>query len=263
MNVARTPILMYHEVTDEEPLPEEVLSSWTVTPEGFAAHLDALDRAGYAGVSVSRWLAEREDAPTTRRPVVITFDDGFRGSARSAIPMLAERGWSATFFIISGRMAHPSYAKPADWRRAAEAGMEIASHTATHPFMAVLDDVAARRELRDSRLALEEAAQTRVTGFSWPNGDAHPRGRALLEEAGYAWAADSRPAFATRRASRWALPRLPVRRWHDTEGLLRLLDEGWARRARLAALYEFKRIARAALGRRRYAALQKRALKDV
>jgi len=101
-----------------------------------------------------------------------------------------------------------------------------------------------------------------VTGFSWPNGDAHPRGRRLLAEAGYAWAATSRPAFAGNGTDRWALPRLPVRAWHDAGGLARLLDTGLPNRARMAAAYEAKRTARRLLGRARYARLQARAVRD-
>jgi len=164
-----TPILMYHEVTAASPLPEEALASWTVAPDRFREHLEALAAAGYTGVSVSRWLEGRAAPPAAGRAVVITFDDGFRGNVEHAIPALAERGWTATFFVISGRMTHASYADAADWRAAAEAGMEVASHTATHPFMAVLDVETSRRELLESRCALEDLSLIHILLAVRPN----------------------------------------------------------------------------------------------
>lgn len=258
-----TPILMYHEVTEAGRLPEEVLASWTVTPEQFREHLAMLAGAGYTGVSAAQWLHTRQRRAPGLRPVVLTFDDGFRGNVDHAIPALLERGWTATFFVISGRMGRPSYAAPEDWRAAAAAGMDIASHTATHPFMAVLDVHEARRELTESRAALEDATGAPVVGFSWPNGDAHPRGRGLLTEAGYTWAATSRAAFAAPRTDRLALPRLPVRAWHDAEALAALLGAGRLRRTRMAAAYAAKQLGRRCLGRARYARIQSRIVGDV
>ena len=248
-----TPILMYHEVTGASLLPDEVVASWTVTPGQFDAHMAMLAEAGYTGMSVARWLAVRDASPSEVRPVVLTFDDGFRGNVEHVIPALCERGWTATFFVISGRMGHPSYAEAPDWRAAVAAGMDVASHTATHPFMAVMDAAAALREMADSRAALEDATGGRIQGFSWPNGDAHPRGRRLLVKSGYTWAATSRAAFATGRTDRLALPRLPVRAWHDADALAGLLSAGRIGRARMAAAYEAKQMARRLLGRARYA----------
>ena len=91
--------LMYHEVTADDPLPEEALASWTVAPDSFAAHLDALEHAGFTGMSVSRWLEARETIATGARPVVLTFDDGFKSNYLVAEKVLKRRGIEAVFFV--------------------------------------------------------------------------------------------------------------------------------------------------------------------
>lgn len=251
-----TPILMYHEVGEAGTGPDSPVASWTVAAVRFREHLAALSDAGYTGMSIENWLDWRNNASGGLKPVVITFDDGYRGNVENALPALLERGWSATFFVISGRMGCDEYANPDAWRDAAKLGMDIASHTASHPFLGVMNAKAVRAELLDSRLALEEATGGPVHGISWPNGDPPAGGTALARECGYVWTATSRAAFAGPSTSRLALPRLPVRTWHDPSGLLALIDTSSSHRMRLAVAYWAKRAARAALGRKRYAQLQ-------
>ena len=257
-----TPILMYHELTPSGVPPNGVIASWTVSPAQFQAHLAMLSDAGYIGMSVSRWLAARDNLPAGVKPVVMTFDDGFRGNLEFAIPALHDRGWTGTFFVISGKMGAEAYADASDWRAAAEAGMDIASHTVTHPYAGALSPADLRAELLDSRLALENAVGGPVNGFSWPNGDA-PRGcRKMLLDCGYSWAATSRAAFAGCGSNPLSLPRLAVRAWHDPEAFGKLLDSSLGHRLQMAAMYRAKRLARALLGRRRYSRLQMKAIGD-
>lgn len=251
-----TPILMYHEVGEAGSTPDGPVASWTVTAQQFRTHLAALADAGFTGMSIESWLERRQSDAAELKPVVISFDDGYAGSVENAIPALQEIGWTGTFFVISGRMGLADYATAAAWRAASEAGMDIASHTATHPFLGALGPEAVRAELNDSRVALQEATGRTILGISWPNGDPPAGGTAMALECGYKWTATSRAGFATRRTSPLSLPRLPVRAWHDTDGLLALVDSAPVHRCRLAAAYWVKRAARAALGRERYAQIQ-------
>ncbi|HOC32321.1 MAG TPA: polysaccharide deacetylase family protein, partial [Armatimonadota bacterium] len=90
---------MYHEVQDPARPNPSAPPSWTVDIDSFRQQMERLRSAGYTGMSVSRWLAER---PIQRcRPVVLTFDDGLRGNIDHALPVLLEMGWTATFFITT------------------------------------------------------------------------------------------------------------------------------------------------------------------
>jgi peptidoglycan/xylan/chitin deacetylase (PgdA/CDA1 family) len=253
-----TPILMYHEVGEPGMFPEGAVPSWTVAPHQFRDHLAMLADEGYMGLSVPRWLAMRGTPPPGWKPVVITFDDGYRGNVENAIPALLDRGWSATFFVVSGRMTWDAYARAADWSAAAGAGMDVESHTLTHPFLGALPLEEVLRELVESRSALEAVAGCPVRGLSWPNGDAPRGGLALLSGCGYDWAATSRPAFGMAGSDARSLPRLAVRAWHDAAGLERLVDRGMAHRLRMDVMYRAKRLGRGILGRKRYADLQRR-----
>ncbi|MEO5989052.1 MAG: polysaccharide deacetylase family protein [Candidatus Eisenbacteria bacterium] len=79
-------------------------------------------------------------------------------------------------------------------RRAAEAGHEIASHTWSHPIrFAGLPVADQRRELADSKSALEAASGNEVVGFRAPNFDMNDSVVPRLAEAGYRYDASAYP----------------------------------------------------------------------
>jgi peptidoglycan/xylan/chitin deacetylase (PgdA/CDA1 family) len=81
-----------------------------------------------------------------------------------------------------------------DWhgvRSLHEAGMEIASHTVTHPILARAPQAAVEHELMESKRALEAAIAAPVDGFAYPNGgesDFTTAHAAALSRLGYAYA---------------------------------------------------------------------------
>jgi peptidoglycan/xylan/chitin deacetylase (PgdA/CDA1 family) len=97
---------MYHEVT-ETPHPR--FAKYSVTRKAFAAQMRWLALAGYTTIDLATLLAHRRNgAALPRRPIVITFDDGFRDCAAHAAPALADHGFSATFFLVAGLMGSSS-----------------------------------------------------------------------------------------------------------------------------------------------------------
>jgi peptidoglycan/xylan/chitin deacetylase (PgdA/CDA1 family) len=93
-------------------------------------------------------------------------------------------------------------------------GMNIGSHTMTHPNLpnAGLED--AKLEIVGSKRTLEEHLDAPVTMFSYPNGGADrymtPDVAALVREAGYVAATTSRNAFAGAGSDLFALERVQV-----------------------------------------------------
>ena len=91
----QVPILMYHH------LSEDVTNSEMVSPEQFEAQIRALAEAGYTGISfdeLQAYVLRGELLP--EKPVVITFDDGYRSNYTLAYPILQKYGMKATIFAI-------------------------------------------------------------------------------------------------------------------------------------------------------------------
>jgi peptidoglycan/xylan/chitin deacetylase (PgdA/CDA1 family) len=75
-----------------------------------------------------------------------------------------------------------------NWRQAremADAGVEIGSHTLTHPILTGLGDARLREEVAQSRDRIQNALGRKVETFCYPNGDYDLRTQREVARAGY------------------------------------------------------------------------------
>ena len=101
---ARIPILMYHHLADTgEP-------GSTISAETFESHIKALIDGGYTAVSFEELRGYVLDgAPLPKRPVAITFDDGYRSVYEIAFPILRKYNTKATAFIVGVLQGESTY----------------------------------------------------------------------------------------------------------------------------------------------------------
>lgn len=87
--------------------------------------------------------------------------------------------------------------------------VEIASHSVNHPILALLEPLAQRDEIENSRRCLEAITGARsVTGFSYPNGSFSEQTRQLVAELGYEYACASQQGVVRNGLDLYSLPRL-------------------------------------------------------
>jgi peptidoglycan/xylan/chitin deacetylase (PgdA/CDA1 family) len=211
-------VLMYHSVERYDHDPFRV----TVRPERFTRQLAWLRRAGWRGVAV-RDLVERRG---TERLVGLTFDDGYADFVTEAMPVLARFGFTATVFVLAGRLGGDNtWDRPGprkalmtagDVRRAADAGMEIGSHGLLHRPLPELDEAALSDEVGASRAALAALSGQTVSGFCYPYGRVGAREVEAVRSAGYGYAC---AVGCSTLDSRFAMRRVFV---GDRDGGLRL-----------------------------------------
>jgi peptidoglycan/xylan/chitin deacetylase (PgdA/CDA1 family) len=183
-------VLMYHSIGPCHDDPYQV----TVSPRRFAAQLALLSRLGLRGCSLRELLTEPGPGK-----VGLTFDDGYRDFATTALPLLTAHGFGATVYALAGRLggdngfeaAGPR--KPlltaAELRAVAAAGVEIGSHGLLHRHLTSLSEAELEAEVVESRAVLEDRLQVPVTGFCYPYGDCGPRELEAVSVAGYAYGA--------------------------------------------------------------------------
>ncbi len=173
--------------------------------------------------------------------VAVSFDDGNRSDADIAFPALQERGLTATFFALAGRLDDPASLSPADLRELRGAGMRIGSHGWHHMSWRGLTDADAQRELVDARAALAEAAGTAITEAALPLGQYDRQTLTRLRAASYR-AVYTSDRFAARDGA-WLRPRHSVTA-HDTPESVRRIaaSRGGLRAARNALASAVKRV---------------------
>jgi peptidoglycan/xylan/chitin deacetylase (PgdA/CDA1 family) len=98
-----------------------------------------------------------------------------------------------------------------DWRQAremADAGVEIGSHTLTHPILTGLSDGRLREEISQSRERIQSAIGRKVETFCYPNGDYDLRAQCEVARAGYQFAVTTEVGLNGRRSDPLALRRI-------------------------------------------------------
>jgi peptidoglycan/xylan/chitin deacetylase (PgdA/CDA1 family) len=207
-------ILTYHAVEAGPP-------PLCIEPSLFRSHLDCLQAGGARTLTLSELAAAVRARRVPPRSVAITFDDGFESIAKTAAPMLAERGQSATVFCVAGHLGAendwPTQPPAAPRRRLAdppmlaelaEAGHEIGSHGMEHFPLGQASEERAAVELVDSKRELERAIGVPVRSFALPYGERPTTaGRAQLR-ATYSAACAGGMRRVTAEADVFELPRV-------------------------------------------------------
>jgi peptidoglycan/xylan/chitin deacetylase (PgdA/CDA1 family) len=203
-------VLTFHRVAP--PATAAALPDFILSPAVFAAELRRLARSGYRPVSEADLLrALYQGAPLPRRPVLLTFDDGYVDDVKTVLPLLELRGWPASFFVITGRVGLPEFLTWPQIQQLDLAGMDVGSHTVDHVALANLRPRARDRELRASREALEEHLGHPVDWFAYPYGSYDAATVRAVRRAGYLLAFTTDPRFELCAATPWSEPRLTVR----------------------------------------------------
>jgi peptidoglycan/xylan/chitin deacetylase (PgdA/CDA1 family) len=211
---------MYHLVSDEV---RPSFDGYTVTPTQFAAQVRTLSRLGACSISPEDLrAAHQEGRSLPPRPVVITFDDGFRDCLRHAAPVLHEAGLRATMYVVAGLLGktsrwlapegltHLPLISSAEARELEQAGIECQSHSLSHPRLAELDTADITRELSLSRSVLEDELGHPVRHLAYPHGSYDARVQAEAREAGYLTGCTTRPGKAVAYDDVLAVPRVKV-----------------------------------------------------
>jgi peptidoglycan/xylan/chitin deacetylase (PgdA/CDA1 family) len=214
----RLPILMYHLIT---PAPEHAFRKYAITPAEFDAQMRWIAVNGFVPIHLDDAFGG-SNRPLPAKPLVITFDDGFRDCFDYAVPILSSYGFTATFFIVAGLAGKRSEWLPAergveydlmDWtsiRALADRGFECGAHTMTHPRLARASAEIRNRELHDSRCAIEDEIGRPVRHLSYPFGSFDADVRDAAERLGYRTACTVARGVATTTDDPLTLARIPV-----------------------------------------------------
>ena len=249
--------LMYHQVLPHDPGANPG-DYFAVSRTMFGRHLDAIRAQGLDGVS----LASALKSPLRPR-VAISFDDGTIDHFEHALPELVARGMTATFFVTTTWVGQPGYASWEQLRMMRAAGMEVGSHTRTHPFLSEISREELMVELAQSRVEIEGQLGGATPALALPGGEFPSRdARDALLEAGYSVVATSRwgsnddrdeahVRFVRRCTVHGRVPDAEFLKIVRGDAVLR-----WRRMAREILLGA----ARTAIGASRYARLRRRVL---
>jgi peptidoglycan/xylan/chitin deacetylase (PgdA/CDA1 family) len=185
----------------------------------------------------------------------ITFDDGHVSNYEIALPALAARSLTATFFLTVGWIANrPGYMAWSQVRALETAGQQIGAHGWSHTLLTHCDDATLRTELETPRLTLEDKLGIPITSMSLPGGRYDPRVLAACKAAGYTHVFTSVP-HAEPPALPFLIGRLNLRSNTSLDTLSQILDSRSGTLASLERQGKWKAALKKTLGDRIYAKL--------
>ncbi len=202
------PIFTYHGFVGKDYL--------SVDAPSFEEQLALLKALGYTSLTLGeagKVLSDTQRLPA--RPVVLTFDDGWHSQYEVAYPLLLKYGMRGTFLVLAHQERGKGEISLDELKTMIGQGMEIGSHTRTHPNLKEVTSSKAWWEINSSRELLQEQLYTPVVSFAYPYGVYDAQATYLVMRSGYEVAVTSGASLRRNWESRYRLSRIEVRRKTD------------------------------------------------
>lgn len=200
--------LCYHNVylgAPETGIPRGA-SMYHISLDSFERQIQAIKDSRHAVRTVSEYAKNRMGDS-----IVITFDDGWRGTFEHALPVLRAAGLRATFFITRDLIGREHFADEAFLREAANLGMEIGVHGTTHRLLSTCKPEELLWEFNTCRTWLEQLLGRDIRSASAPGGDWNPH-IAVAARDSKLWAlCTSRPGVNLETRSPFELSRVAIK----------------------------------------------------
>ena len=231
-HAAWIPVLMYHKVPDQELQSKHKIF---VTKNNFEKHLLYFKERGFETITFDEISAfrrgEKNFSQFPKKPLVLTFDDGYRDNLENASPLLKKYGFTAQLFLLAdpqiasnswdagGNETASEILSGTERQQWLTSAFSVGSHGFSHQKITALTGDQALAELAHSKEVLEGEFKKKVPVFAFTYGITVPASEALAEKAGYDYAVNTdsggllmeEQPFAVFRAnifpdeSRWSL----------------------------------------------------------
>lgn len=208
--IVKVPILMYHYVEyvkDEKDTIRQLLNTY---PHIMDAQIKTLKDHNYTFLThaeLTHILMGGKTLP--EKPVVLTFDDGYRDFYTDAYPILKKYQVKATAYVISGLLHDQNYMTPMQVTEIAHEGLvEIGAHTVDHPWLKNQSTEYVKYEVEESKKELEKLTGHPVISFAYPYGAFDLQAIEAVKKAGYTSAVSTIPGIMHSHDTKYFLYRI-------------------------------------------------------
>lgn len=207
---ALAPILMYHVIN---PPPAGAPYPGLYVPRReFKQQMLALEHAGYHPVTLDDlWANWRHGNRLPRKPIVITFDNGYRSQYTNARPILRRLHWTAVLNTqLSGLPPSQGGLTVTQFRGLLAAGWELDTQGISHADLVTENATGLRYQIVHARATLQRRFHVPVRWFCYPSGQYDAAVIDAVRAAGFVGSTTVVPGWASRGDDPYALPRLRV-----------------------------------------------------
>lgn len=198
------PILMYHHIGED--------ANWLfVSKETFVGQMDYLTQKGYQTVTLIDLVASLQSGQILPpKPIILTFDDGYRDFYENAYPVLKAHNFKATIFAISQHVGGSAYVTWEQLREMVGSGLvTVGDHTLSHPSLPILSEERLKDEIVSAKNILEAQLGTTINVFSYPYGGSNGEVEKILKESAFMAAVTTKRGLSCAKLP-YELPRIRI-----------------------------------------------------
>ena len=177
----KIPILMYHSISYEK---ENILR---VPKENFRNQMKYLKDNNYTTLTLDElysYMKTGKDLPN--KPIVITFDDGYKDNYTNAYPILKEFNLKATIFVIINTIDHEKdYLTSTEIKLMDSNNIRIESHTSSHEHLDQISYVDNVNTMKTSKIKLEKILNKKIDYIAYPYGGYTSNTIKAAKQSGY------------------------------------------------------------------------------
>ena len=222
------PILMYHYISELPPDADAYRRDLTVIPAHFEEQLQYLQAQGYQSVLLADiYETLTVGKPLPEKPIVLTFDDGYKDAYTDALPLLQKYGFVGEFFVLAtpAHYESPQYLTWNDVHAMADAGMSMQAHGRDHYDLTERSYEFLVYQILGAREAVEAHTERPVRFFCYPSGRYDDATIAVVESAGYWGAVTTAWGDELRLDNRFTWPRIRVKGNLSLDGFAKILQD--------------------------------------
>ncbi|WP_234123117.1 polysaccharide deacetylase family protein [Clostridium hydrogenum] len=205
-NPVNIPVLMYHSIAYEKN------NELRVPKEKFREEMQVIKDNGFTPITLDDLYSHfTNETALPPKPLIISFDDGYKDNYENALPILKEFGFKACAFVITCQIDDSTDFMTSAMLKEMEAnGVDIECHTVTHPHLSALSYDKQLVELRDSKTKLEKLLNKKINYIAYPYGSYNSDTVKLAESLGYKMAFTTNEGPANKSQGMFTLDRVYV-----------------------------------------------------
>jgi peptidoglycan/xylan/chitin deacetylase (PgdA/CDA1 family) len=196
------PILMYHCI-DEKPWGLEQLF---VRTSEFEKQIKFLSENGYTPIL----FEDLKTYESYQKPIIITFDDGYRDNYTHAYPILKKYNYKAVIFLIVNYLGSPSYLTTGQIQEMGDR-ISFQSHTVSHIELDKAGEKTVEEECRASKKKIEEITGKPVNTLCYPCG-LYKQNTISIASRYYDYAVTTKPGYYNRSSDNYQIRRIRIQR---------------------------------------------------
>lgn len=198
------PILMYHSISNDD-----ATNSLLVPVEQFNKQMEWLNKEGFTPMLMGDVVKSLKTGNVPKRPVAITFDDGYADNYTVAYKALLNNNMKGTFFIITDNTDADSWFMSSKMlKEMASKGMGIENHTSKHQELNKLSRANKVSIIKDGKDFLKDKCGVDSKFLCYPVGRYDDETIQVAKELGLEGAVTTQGGLANINTGEFALKRI-------------------------------------------------------